>query len=87
MPNWMWCIWLSSSSLCKKMGKQAIHLGGVLQLLFGIKGNRWENPNYGVKEWGIPYGSYSNLINDFWIKPSDKEKPQQSDQVEGACYW
>jgi hypothetical protein len=71
----------------KRMGKQAVHLGGALQLLFGIKGNRWEDPNYGVKEWGIPYGSYSNLINEFWVKPSVKDKPKNAEQVEGACYW
>lgn len=71
----------------KRMGKQAIHLGGALQLLFGIKGSRWENPNYGVKEWGIPYGSYSNLINDFWVKPLLKDTPKNAKQVEGACYW
>ena len=44
----------------KKQGKKAVHLGGSLQLLFGIKGRRWEDPYYGVKEWGIPYGSYSS---------------------------
>lgn len=71
----------------KSMGKQAIHLGGALQLLFGIKGNRWENPNYGVKEWGIPYGSYCSLINEFWVKPSIVDTPKIAKQIEGACYW
>lgn len=71
----------------KRMGKQAIHLGGALQLLFGIKGNRWENPNYGVKEWGIPYGSYCSLINEFWVKPSIEDTPKIAKQIEGACYW
>ena len=49
----------------KRMGKQAVHLGGALQLLFGIRGNRWEDPNYGVKEWGIPSGTYSGLSNEY----------------------
>lgn len=71
----------------KKMGKQAIHLGGVLQLLFGIKGNRWENPNYGVKEWGIPSGTYCGLSNEYWVRPSKEEKPKSAGQVEGSCYW
>ena len=26
----------------KRMGKQAIHIGGALQILFGIKGRRWD---------------------------------------------
>ena len=71
----------------KRMGKQAVHLGGALQLLFGIKGNRWEDPDYGVKEWGIPYGCYCNLINEFWVKPSIQDTPNNVKQVEGACYW
>jgi hypothetical protein len=71
----------------KRNGKKAVHLGGALQLLFGIKGSRWENPNYGVKEWGIPYGSYADLINEYWVRPSDQLKPKNAEQVEGACYW
>lgn len=71
----------------KRQGKQAIHLGGALQLLFGIKGKRWEDPNYGVKEWGIPYGSYTALMNKYWICPGNVGKPQNAQQVEGGCYW
>lgn len=71
----------------KRMGKQAVHLGGALQLLFGIRGNRWEDPNYGVKEWGIPSGTYSGLSNEYWVRPSKEEKPKAAGQVEGSCYW
>jgi hypothetical protein len=71
----------------KRMGKKAIHLGGSLQLLFGIRGKRWEDPNYGIKEWGIPYGSYSSLMNEHWIRPGDSAKPIDSEKVEGSCYW
>ena len=71
----------------KRSGKKAVHLGGALQLLFGIKGKRWEDPNYGVKEWGIPVGSYSNLMNEHWVRPGFIYKPKNADQVEGACYW
>lgn len=72
---------------CKRMGKKAVHLGGALQLLFGIRGKRWEDPNFGVKKWGIPVGMYSNLMNEYWIRPGDSFKPQNAQQVEGACYW
>ncbi len=72
---------------CKRQGKKAIHLGGALQLLFGIRGNRWEDPMYGVKEWGIPIGMYSSLPNAYWIKPGDEYKPKNAQQVENACYW
>lgn len=71
----------------KRKGKKAIHLGGALQLLFGIKGKRWEDPNYGVKEWGIPYGSYTTLINEYWVRPDTTNRPKNANQVEGACYW
>lgn len=75
------------AAYAKKQGKKAIHLGGSLQLLFGIKGKRWEDPNYGVKEWGIPYGSYSSLMNKYWIRPSKEGQSKNAMQVEGGCYW
>ena len=71
----------------KRTGKKSIHLGGSLQLLFGIIGKRWEDPNYGVREWQIPKGSYSSLINENWIRPGNHLKPKNAQQVEGACYW
>lgn len=71
----------------KRMGKKAVHLGGALQLLFGIKGRRWENPMYGVREWGIPEGSYSRLMNEYWVRPDEHDKPQTAQQVENGCYW
>ncbi len=71
----------------KRMGKKAIHMGGATQLLFGIKGNRWEDPMYGVKEWGLPEGYYSQFFNEYWAKPWDQYRPKNADSVEGACYW
>lgn len=71
----------------KRLGKKAMHLGGSLQLLFAIRGKRWEDPEYGVKEWGIERAAYSNLMNEYWVRPSDLDKPKAADKVEGACYW
>lgn len=62
----------------KRMGKKSIHLGGVTQLLFGIKGKRWET--YFVYP-------YINLFNEYWIRPGENEKPQNANTVEGGCYW
>lgn len=62
---------------CKQMGKKAIHLGGALQLLFGIRGNRWET------EQKI----YSKFMNDNWVRPLDSERPHTAQNVENACYW
>lgn len=72
---------------CKRMGKQAIHLGGALQLLFGIKGKRWEDENYGVS-FGVPQGYYVKLLsNEYWVRPGEDNKPANSKEVENECYW
>jgi len=65
----------------KRNGKKAVHVGGSLQLLFGIKGKRWENSNYN------PIYNYAQLMNEYWIYPSDDSKPKNANIVENACYW
>lgn len=62
----------------KRQGKIAIHLGGVTQMLFGIKGSRWE-------QFMAP--PYYRLFNEFWVKPDAKERPAKAEDVENACYW
>lgn len=69
------------ASHVKRKGKKAIHLGGSLQLLFGIRGKRWEDPNLN-KEY-----SFANLMNQHWVRPSKEETPKNSNNIEGACYW
>jgi hypothetical protein len=74
----------------KRMGKKAIHLGGGTQLLFGIKGKRWE-VDY-VTDWEYQPSkfinlNYSSLFNEHWTYPKDNEKPLKAQKVEGACYW
>jgi hypothetical protein len=56
----------------KKLGKIGYHFGGALQVLFGIKGKRWDN-----------YSFY----NEYWIRPSDDEIPFHKDYCENGCYW
>ncbi|WP_400070560.1 hypothetical protein [Zobellia russellii] len=71
----------------KRQGKKAVHIGGALQLLFGIKGNRWEATDYASK-WGLPGNLYLDFFkNENWIRPTDKQKPANADKVEDACYW
>ncbi len=70
----------------KRTGKKAVHMGGSLQLLFGIIGKRWENPNYGFYELQRK-GAYVNLINEYWIRPREEDKPSIAQKVEGGCYW
>lgn len=71
----------------KRSGKKAVHMGGALQLLFGIRGARWEDPEYGVKEWNIPSGSYCNLMNEYWVRPGATGRAKNANQIEGGCYW
>lgn len=66
----------------KRSGKQAVHLGGALQLLFGIKGKRWFNP----ADKNL-YDTYSSLANEHWTYPSQNERPQKASEVENGCYW
>ena len=58
------------------MGKSAIHMGGDLQLLFGIMGKRWEEDPF-VQE----------MRNDYWIYPEKGDIPNNSNIVEDGCYW
>ncbi len=60
----------------KRRQKIGIHLGGATQMLFGIKGKRWEE-NPGSRE----------LINDYWVKPADSERPEKFTLIENGCYW
>jgi hypothetical protein len=63
----------------KEMDKQAIHLAGATQLLFGIKGSRWEQGNYKP--------IFEKIFNEHWIRPLEIEKPKKAETIEGACYW
>jgi hypothetical protein len=56
----------------KSMGNKAIHIGGSLQLLFGIKGKRWDG---------------DNLYNKYWVRPNENETPEIASKVEDSCYW
>lgn len=75
----------------KRMGKKAVHLGGGLQLLFGIKGKRWDNPNYGIVAYnaypGLMQKPYSSLYNEYWIRPLESDTPPTAEKLEGAAYW
>lgn len=58
------------------MGKSVIYVGGALQIFFGIIGKRWFDNKEIMK-----------LVNDEWIRPSAKEKPENASKVERGCYW
>lgn len=60
----------------KASGKKAVHMGGALQILFGIKGKRWDN-----------HEIISKMYNEYWVRPGENEKVSNSKVVEGSCYW
>lgn len=67
------------AAMLRQEGKQVIHLGGALQLLFGIKGKRWDEQE--------KYDYVRKFYNESWVYPEQQERPKQLEQVEGGCYW
>ncbi|MCE5198283.1 MAG: hypothetical protein ABFD54_11580 [Armatimonadota bacterium] len=59
-----------------QLGKKALHLGGAVQILFGIKGKRWDD---------IPF--FQQLYNEHWVRPLSSEVPENFQVVESGCYW
>lgn len=51
-------------------------MAGVTQLLFGIRGKRWDNDKL-----------YHTFFNKNWCYPSVEETPKGNGQVEGGTYW
>lgn len=81
---------LPLAAFVKRMGKQAIHLAGGTQLLFGILGNRWVKQYGDVLHYrpGIDINiNYRPLFNENWIYPLREDTPDNANIVEGACYW
>jgi hypothetical protein len=60
----------------KRMGKKAVHLGGTTQMLFGIRGKRWDR-----------YPEYQHLFNEHWARPQTDETPTNFQLLEGGAYW
>ncbi len=60
----------------KQAGRQAVHMGGATQILFGIKGRRWDNNP-----------TVSRLYNQHWTRPLPEETPARHETIEGGCYW
>lgn len=60
----------------KQIGKKAVHLGGAVQNLFGIRSRGMERNSEFVK-----------LMNDYWVRPSEEETPKNFEKVENGLYW
>lgn len=60
----------------KSMGKQAVQMSGATQILFGIKGKRWDS-----------HPVISKFYNEAWVRPLKSETPPEIKKVEGGSYW
>lgn len=64
------------AAFVKQMGKKAVHLGGSVASLFGIRSNAVEK-----NKKLLP------LVNDLWVRPSQEETPPGIEMVENSRYW
>lgn len=67
---------LPLAAALKQAGCIAIHTGGATQILFGIKGRRWDSHNI-----------ISKFYNDAWVRPSAHEIPERAAAIENGCYF
>ncbi len=59
------------SAHIKRGGRQAVYTGGATQIMFGIKGRRWD-----------PAGIY----NEHWIRPLPEDVPANMSLIEGGTF-
>lgn len=72
------CYSLPLCSYIKNNKRQiAFHLGGGLQMMFGVYGARWNTSNGILKEY----------VNDSWIRPSGNEIPTGFKMQESGAYF
>ena len=62
--------------VAKRLSRQAIHMGGFLQVLFGIHGGRFRSDPL-----------YAELINEHWTVPTTAETPTEAPRIENGAYW
>jgi len=67
---------LPMGAYIKKMGKVSVHLGGATQILFGIRGGRWDS---------MPI--FKHMMNKSWVRPLLEERPPNWQNAEMGCYW
>lgn len=61
----------------RDLGRKAFHLCSPTQLLFGIKGGRWDKwPKY-----------KDGLYNEHWVRPYESDIVKNTNTIEGGCYW
>jgi hypothetical protein len=64
------------SFIRRDLERSAVHLGGAIQILFGVRGRRWER-----------HLVISKLFNEKWISPLLQERPKGTWRNDGGAYW
>jgi hypothetical protein len=64
------------SFIKNKIKKPCLHLGGAIQVLFGIHGSRWKS-NTEIQKY----------VNSYWKRPFPEEIPANYKLEEDGCYW
>lgn len=59
-----------------ELRRPGIHLGGALQILFGVRGRRWET-----------HPVIGRFFNEHWIRPLPHEVPKRQWMNDGGAYW
>ena len=59
-----------------KMNKSSIYVGGVLQMYFGIYGERWLRERKDIMKL---------YMNEYWIRPT--VQTNGFEKIENGCYW
>ena len=72
---------LPLAAAAKNAGAVALHVGGVHQLYFGIRGKRWEK---GVMSEDTVH--YAQYFNDSWVRP-EEARPSGMNGADDGFYW
>lgn len=67
-----------ASYIKMELKKSSYHLGGGLQIMFGVYGNRWLNNDNPL---------FKKLFNEYWIRPTGDEIPKYYINQENAAYF
>lgn len=64
------------ASEIKRLNKIAIVMGGHLQMVFGVYGNRW-----------LALPNWQSIINNQWVRPPERYRPSTYLFQDNGCYW
>jgi hypothetical protein len=60
----------------RRLRRTAVHLGGATQILFGLRGRRWDSADVGRR-----------FYNAAWTRPLPEERPEHTWKSEWSAYW